>query len=206
MRGFKKCYKAKPKEASCKNVSSKKKPANKMHGCPTLLGQKLNTLMQKFLRATRYKGGVVNTQTTLATAKANTKKIPIDKLVLGAHWAKSLFRCMGFVLHQKTTAKVLMPEGALKKAKLKFHHQIANYVKKYQIPSTLILNFDQTPSKYVQISSNTMEKKGAKNIPISGIDDKRSITAPFSIIMENKFLSMQLIYKGKKFKKRFFEC
>ena len=70
----------------------------------------------------------------------------------------------------------------------------------------LILNFDQTPSKYVQISSNKMEKKGAKNIPISGIDDKRSITAPFSIIMENKFLSMQLIYKGKKFKKRFFEC
>ena len=162
MRGFKKSYKAKPKEASRKNLSSKKKPANKMHGCPILLGQKLNTLMQKFLRATRYKGGVVNTQTTLVTAKANTKKIPIDTLVLGAHWAKSLFRCMGFVLCQKTTAKVLMPEGALKKAELKFHHQIANYMEKYQIPSMLILNFDLTPSKYVQISSNTMEKKGAK--------------------------------------------
>ena len=42
-----------------------------------------------------------------------------------------------------------------------------------------------------------MEKKGAKNVPISGIDDKRSITATFSITMENKFLPMQLIYKRK---------
>ena len=42
-----------------------------------------------------------------------------------------------------------------------------------------------------------MEKKGTKNVPISGLDNKRSITATFSITMENKFLPMQLIYKGK---------
>ena len=104
---------------------------------------------------------------------------------------------MGFVLRRKTTAKVLIPEGVLKEAKLKFHHQMVNYVEKYQIPPLQIINFDQIPPKYVQISSNTMEKKGAKNVPISGIDDKRSITATFSITMENKFLPMQLIYKGK---------
>ena len=117
--------------------------------------------------------------------------------MLGAPWAKSLFNCMGFVLRRKTTAKVLIPEGALKEAELKFHHQIANYVEKYQIPPSLIINFDQTPSKYVQISLNTMEKEGTKNVPIFGIDDKRSITAIFSITMENKFLPMQLIHKGK---------
>ena len=42
-----------------------------------------------------------------------------------------------------------------------------------------------------------MEKKWTRNAPISEIDDKRSITATFSITMENKFLPMQLIYKGK---------
>ena len=42
-----------------------------------------------------------------------------------------------------------------------------------------------------------MEKKGVKNVPISGIDDKRSITALFSIILEEKFLPMQMIYEGK---------
>lgn len=42
-----------------------------------------------------------------------------------------------------------------------------------------------------------MEKKGVTNVPISGIDDKRSITALFSIILEEKFLPMQMIYEGK---------
>ena len=73
VRGFKKRYEVKLKEASRKNVSPKKKLANKMRGHPTLLGQKLHTLVQKFLRATRYKDGVVNTQTAPATAKALVK-------------------------------------------------------------------------------------------------------------------------------------
>ena len=90
---------------------------------------------------------------------------------------------------------MLIPEGALKEAELKFHHQIVNYVEKYQIPPSLIIFFEQTLSKYIQISSNAMEKKGTKNVPISEIDDKRFIAATFSITMENKFLSMQL--KGK---------
>ena len=200
VRRCKKRYKTKLKEASRKNVSPKKKLPNKMHGRPTLLGQKLDTLVQKFLRATGYKGGVVNKQTALATAKALVKRYPLfekENLVLGAPWAKSLFNCMGFVLRRKTTAKVLIPEGALKEAELKFHHQIANYVEKYQIPPSLIINFDQTPSKYVQMSSNTMQKKGTENVPVSWIDDKRSITATFSITMENEFLPMQLTYKGK---------
>ena len=45
-----------------------------MHGRPTLLGQKLDTLAQKLLRATRYKGGVMNMQTALATTKALVKR------------------------------------------------------------------------------------------------------------------------------------
>ena len=102
VRGFKKRYGAQLKEASCKNVSPKKKLVNKMRGRPTFLGQKLDTLVQKFLRATRYEGGVVNTQTALATAKALVKRYPLleqENLALGAPWARSLFRRMGFVLH-----------------------------------------------------------------------------------------------------------
>ena len=73
LRGFKKRYETKLKEASCKNVSPKKKLSNKMSGRPTIHGQKLETLVRKFLRATRYKGRVVNTQTALATTKALEK-------------------------------------------------------------------------------------------------------------------------------------
>ena len=51
---------------------------------PTLLGQKLDTLVQKFLRDTRYKVGVMNTQTAVATAKALVKRYPLlEKVHLG---------------------------------------------------------------------------------------------------------------------------
>ena len=116
VQGFKKHYEAKLKEASPKNVSPKKKLAKKMRGCTMLLGQKLETLVRKFLRATRYKGGVVNTQTILAITKSLVKRYPLlekGNLVLRAPWEKSLFHRMGFALHRKTTAKVLIPAGVL---------------------------------------------------------------------------------------------
>ena len=43
----------------------------------------------------------------------------------------------------------------------------------------------------------TMAKRGETNVPIAGASDKISITATFSITFDNKFLHMQLIYKGK---------
>ena len=94
----------------------------------------------------------------------------------------------------KTTGKVKIPVGTQKEAELKFLHQIINNVEKHQIPPYLTINFDQTPPKYVQVSSTTMEQKGESNVPISDISDKRSTTATFSITLDNKFLPMQLIY------------
>ena len=158
--GFKKRY-----EAKLKNVSPKKKLANKMLGRPTLLVQNHDVLVQKFLRATRYKGGVMNMKTVLATAKALVKRYPLlekENLILGAPYAKSLFCRMDFVLRRKTTAKVLVPEGALKEAELKFHHQIVNYMERYQIPLSLIINFDKTPSKTSRFLQIQRKRKGQK--------------------------------------------
>ena len=76
-------------------------------------------------------------------------------------------------------------------------HQIINNVEKHQIPPSLTINFDQTPSKYVQVLSTTMNQKGESNVPIAGSNEKRSITGTFSITSGNKFLLMQLIYQGK---------
>ena len=90
-----------------------------------------------------------------------------------------------------------IPVGAQKEAELKLLHQIVNNVKKRQILSFLTIKFDQTPSKYVQVSSTTMDQKGEGKVQIAGISDKRSITATFSITLDNKFLQMQLIYQGK---------
>ena len=39
--------------------------------------------------------------------------------------------------------------------------------------------------------------KGAKHVPIKGVDDKRQITATFAVSASGDFLPMQLIYAGE---------
>ena len=106
--------------------------------------------------------------------------------MLGISRAKSLFQKTGFVRHKSPTGKITMPAGAQKEAELKFMHKIVNQVEKYQLPSSLVRNFGQTLSKYMHMSSSTIEKKRVTNVLISGIDDKRSMTATFSITLEGK--------------------
>ena len=104
---------------------------------------------------------------------------------------------MGFFFSIKTTGKVHIPARVQKKPGLKFLNQIVNQVEKYQIPLSLIITFDQTPSRYVQVSLMTIAKRRETNVPIAGANDKRSITATFSITFDNKLFPMQLIYEDK---------
>ena len=59
VRGFKKRYEAQIKDEIRKKKSPKTVIVNKLRGRPCLLGNKINPLVQKYLKATRYKGGVV---------------------------------------------------------------------------------------------------------------------------------------------------
>ena len=74
---------------------------------------------------------------------------------------------MGFVQRKATTGKVTILVGAQKEAESK----IVNQVDKYQVPPSLVINFDQTQSKYIQVSSNTVKKKGVTNVSILMIRD-----------------------------------
>ena len=112
-------------------------------------------------------------------------------------WAQSLFRRMGFTRRVATTAKVPIPDKTRKEIELVFMHKIVQKVEKYNIPDSLIINIDQTPSKYVPVSKSTLAKKGSKKVPIAGSNDKRTITATFSETLDGRFLPPQLIYKGK---------
>ena len=112
-------------------------------------------------------------------------------------WARSLFHRMGFVRRAGTTGKVEIPAGAKKEAELTFLHEIVNNVEKFQIPSSLVLNLDQTNSKYVSMGKTTMAEKGSNSVPILDLSDKRIMTATFTITLHGKFLPMQLTYGGK---------
>ena len=62
------------------------------------------------------------------------------------------------------------------------------------VPNNLIINWDETALKLVLSGSRTMERKGTKRVEISGIDDKRQITAVLSGNLTGDFLPLQLIY------------
>ena len=85
--------------------------------------RELDELVQRFLQATRYKDGVVNTAVVIATAKALTERYPnmeLSDIAIGRPYAMSLFRRMHFVKRRVTTGKVKIPLGALKEAELNF--------------------------------------------------------------------------------------
>ena len=72
VRGFRKYYETQIKDAHRKKKFPKKVIVNKMRGRPCLLGDKIDSLVQNYLKATRYKGGVGNSL-AIATAKALLK-------------------------------------------------------------------------------------------------------------------------------------
>ena len=74
VRGFKKRYKAQIKDEISKRKTPKTVIVNKLWGRLCLLGNKIDPLVQNYLKGIRYKGGVVNTMVAIATAKALTKR------------------------------------------------------------------------------------------------------------------------------------
>ena len=120
-----------------------------------------------------------------------------DVDIESTRWAKSLFTRMHFVRRRKTSSEVDIPDGARKEIEFLFLHDVVSKVEKYKIPPALIINFDQTPLKYVPVGNETLAKKGAQSVTIDGSSDKRSITGTFGISLTRDFLPMQLIYGGK---------
>ena len=149
----------------------------------------------------RRKGGIVNTVVAIATAKALIARSQDEHLkcidLESTSWAKSLFKRMGFKKQTCTTSKQEILELAKKEAKLIFQHQIANNVKRHSVPSSLMMNFDQTPLKYAPVANQTLAQKGTKHVAVKGHSFKKAITTTFGITFSMKFLLIQLIYRGK---------
>ena len=76
-------------------------------------------------------------------------------------------------------------------------HDIVDICIEHQIPNELIINIQQTPSKYVATGKVTMAEKGSRHVSRKGADDKRQLTATLSETLSGQILQFQLIYKGK---------
>ena len=104
---------------------------------------------------------------------------------------------MGYVRKLATTGKVEISEKLKAEIETVYLYGIVQNINEHKIPSPMIINLDQTPSKFVPGCNKTLAKKGSKSVPTAGSTDKRMITATFSITLTGEFLPIQLIYGGK---------
>ena len=173
----------------------KGKLVNLRRGRPTIHSKKHDNLVKKFLKATRYKGGIVNSSIAIAKAKELTKRYPLpekDNLELGISWTNFMAFSREQALHDARQLLVRSQYLLVLKKNQSRNSCTNSWIRvrniKFHFHWWEILN--QTSSKYIQVSSNTMEMKGVTNIPIPGTVDKRSITATFSITLERNFIPM----------------
>ena len=104
---------------------------------------------------------------------------------------------MGYVQRLATTGKVEISEKLKAEIETVYLYGIVRKINEHKIPSSMIINLDRTPSKFVPSCNKTLAKKGCKSVPIAGSAEKRMITATFSITLMGELLPVQLIYGGK---------
>ena len=81
-------------------------------------------------------------------------------IVLTKAWAVSLMKRMGLVKRKGTKGIKHLP-GDFANIKSEYLKRINTVVKQYNIPDSLIINWDQTGSNYVPVNPWTMEEKRA---------------------------------------------
>ena len=119
------------------------------------------------------------------------------EITLTHNCTREVSKSMDWVKLKGTTGKVGPSAQFLSEEKLIFQRAISTVAYNHHIYADLVINLDYMPLSYVSSSKYTFNFKGAKNVAIKRVDDKRQIAAPFAISATGEFLSMQLIYPGK---------
>ena len=98
---------------------------------------------------------------------------------------------------RSTTGKVEPSAQLLAEEKFTFQKAIAKAIQDDDIPSDLVMNFDQTPLCCVSPGKYLFHFRGSKHVPVKGVADKRQIMATFGVSVVGESLPMQGIYGGK---------
>lgn len=175
---------------------------HKLSGRPLVLGD-LDDLVQQYIQNLREVGGVVTRHITLAAALGIVKhKNPSllkengGHLDLGRGWSQSLLKRMGYSKRKATRAAKKVPPN-FEQIKTEFLLRIETVVRDNKIPPDLIFNWDQTGMRYVPVSDWTLEKTGAKQVSVTGLNDKREITLLLCGTITGYLMAPQVIYAGQ---------
>ena len=104
---------------------------------------------------------------------------------------------MKFSRRTATTSRPVITSSLWNEIKSYFLYEISQKVLLHSIPDELVINADQTLSKFVATDNITKAAKGQKYISRAGSSDTRSITLTVCESLDGKSLPFQLIYKGK---------
>ena len=177
-------------------------PQKKM-GCPLLLGRELDCHMQSYIMALRDNDAVINTAITIACAQGvvnnHDSKLLADNgghVNLTKFWAKNLMQRMGLVKRRASTKAKMSPKE-FAELKNQFIFGISVIIQMEEIPSQLIINWDQTGIHYIPVSNWTMALEGSEHVEFTGVNDKHQITAVFAGTLSGEFLPPQIVYHGK---------
>ena len=147
---------------------------------PNLLDDVFLVKVKGVVTGVRMVGGVISRKMVIAIGTGVIKANCPSKLKdFGGHialtegWARGVLKSMEWSKRKGTTGKIEPSKQFLLEEKLTFQRRIASIIEEHDIPKELILNLDQTPLSYVSPGKYTFNPKGAKTVPIKGIDDKR---------------------------------
>ena len=132
----------------------------------------ISECLQLFFQGVRNRSGLVSKVIANATAATLIKRHPefnlSDSDLEKSSWWKSLFKRIGFVRRMATTGKVPISEEVRKEVVMTYFHPIVTTIKSKKIPKSLVINLDQTPSKYVPGCNKTLAPKDVKNVWLQG--------------------------------------
>ena len=87
--------------------------------------------------------------------------------------------------------KVTVSDALKEEIGLTFHYVILSKLKTFKIPPSLVINLDQTASKFVPGNRSTQAVIGSETVPIAGSTDKIMIRLTFCITLKGDFLPIQ---------------
>jgi hypothetical protein len=176
-------------------------PTPPKRGRKTLLGDMERDLFD-CLKSLRTAGGIVNSSIVRAIATGIVECQQPSRLSknggdldFSKDWANKYLARMGWSKRRATTSKGKDPAD-FPELKERMLSQLKKATEEHQVPKKLIVNWDQTAIHYIPVGNYTMEERGASNVPVSGMDDKREFTAVLAGAADGTFLPPQLIFDG----------
>ena len=200
VRSFLKKYNEQVRIEKTLNQLPAERITNLTRGRSLMVGPAIDEKVRKFLIALFKKGGHISygiTSTTANVLLSRSEDLSLKNIKTTPMWRRSILQRLGFRRRIATTGKVEVPEGARKEAGLQHHFRIVNIIEKHNIAKSLVLNSDQTPSKYVTVGLTTMAPKNSTRVGLAGSTDKRSITLTLTVTLDRKIFPFQIIYGGK---------